>query len=200
MPSCIILHQLLRECPPGTSSSASNPGKTLILADYNEHVLTHASIANLVLTYAKFSSTNDADCSAVEAGYGDISINTELVNAFRHWLDQNKIQIFGISGPWNTIFEEMVNTKLQGQKLILASETIYQPESVEPFVKVLLGLMKNEVSTEQHNQALVAAKKVYFGVGGGIDEFLSCLMQAGGDSNTVWESSKTGIGRAILSI
>ena len=136
----------------------------------------------------------------MEAGYGNISISSKLVDAFRSWLDYNRIQIFGMSGPWNVHFEEMVNLQLQGRKLILASETIYQPESIEPFVKVLLGLMEGGQSTEQHCQALVAAKKVYFGVGGGIDEFLSYLTQAGGDADIVWESGEAGVGRAILSI
>lgn len=51
-------------------------------------------------------------------------------------------------------------------------------------------------------RALVAAKMVYFGVGGGIDEFLSVLKEKGGEGNSVWETKGMGygVGRCIREV
>lgn len=49
-------------------------------------------------------------------------------------------------------------------------------------------------------QALVAAKKVYFGVGGGVDEFLKELDERGGKGTLVWETGEKarGVTRCIV--
>ena len=47
---------------------------------------------------------------------------------------------------------------------------------------------------------MVAAKKVYFGVGGGIDEFLKVLNELGGKGAMVWESKDEGVSRVIVEI
>ena len=51
-------------------------------------------------------------------------------------------------------------------------------------------------------KALVAAKKVYFGVGGGITGFLTELRKQGGSGEVIWETTGTGAGveRCILEV
>lgn len=46
---------------------------------------------------------------------------------------------------------------------------------------------------------LVAAKVLYFGVGGGVSEFLGVLKGHGGNSETVWEQ-KLGVSRKIMCV
>ena len=50
-------------------------------------------------------------------------------------------------------------------------------------------------------RALIAAKRVYFGVGGGVDEFLRVLGEMGGRGKVVWETGpESGVGRVILEV
>ena len=49
----------------------------------------------------------------------------------------------------------------------MGSETIYSPLSLRAFTEILAGILK-EVRT---GKAVVAAKRVYFGVGGSVEEF-----------------------------
>jgi len=46
--------------------------------------------------------------------------------------------------------------------------------------------------------ALVASKKVYFGVGGGVTEFFDGLAKHGHTGNVVWEGGQ--VGRVIIRI
>lgn len=86
------------------------------------------------------------------------------------------------------------------KRLILASETIYSPASLAAFSETLLAL-SHHYSVE--SRALVAAKKVYFGVGGGVDEFLAVLREVSGDDLDVEQRvdvKSGGVGRIILEI
>jgi protein-histidine N-methyltransferase len=98
--------------------------------------------------------------------------------------------------------------------LVLASETIYAPASLTTFSETLIALLRvgtsdNGTTTNQQippppsSRALLAAKKVYFGVGGGIDEFLTVLHRVRGGTGTVQQRSEVkteGVGRVILEI
>ena len=90
--------------------------------------------------------------------------------------------------------------------LILASETIYSPSSIRDFTQTVLALLKaNSKTPTDRAVALVAAKRVYFGVGGGVDEFLAILAEMGGCARCVWDSSEAlggghGVGRCILEV
>lgn len=48
----------------------------------------------------------------------------------------------------------------------------------------------------------MAAKKVYFGVGGGVDEFLGVLSGRGGQGRVIWETDGVGSGveRCIVEV
>jgi protein-histidine N-methyltransferase len=50
---------------------------------------------------------------------------------------------------------------------VLASETIYSPAALTNFAAAMVGILK-EVRL---GKAVVAAKRVYFGVGGSVDAF-----------------------------
>ena len=46
---------------------------------------------------------------------------------------------------------------------------------------------------------LVAGKTVYFGVGGGIVEFVRCVESTVGQVETIWEKS-TGVSRRVMRV
>lgn len=100
---------------------------------------------------------------------------------------------------------------------MLASETIYSPTSIGVFTETLLELLSlppgsnppapgstanPAVSPAATTRALVAAKRVYFGVGGGVDEFLTVLSSTDGVAREVWatEGEGAGVGRVVLEV
>ena len=74
--------------------------------------------------------------------------------------------------------------------LVLSSEGIYSPKSLPQFTSVLLSSLRGH--------ALVASKKVYFGVGGGVTEFINELEKHGRSGQIVWEGGQ--VGRVIIQI
>ncbi|EHY53968.1 hypothetical protein HRR83_004614 [Exophiala dermatitidis] len=87
-----------------------------------------------------------------------------------------------------------------GNLLILASETIYSPSSSRIFADTLLGLLRCHGQSKGTARAWVAAKKVYFGVGGGVDAFVAEIQSRGGRSRILLETKDTGVGRVVLEI
>ena len=59
--------------------------------------------------------------------------------------------------------------------LVLASETIYSPSALESFASATVGILK-EVRL---GKAMIAAKRMYFGVGGSVDAFKVTCAQLG---------------------
>lgn len=100
--------------------------------------------------------------------------------------------------------------------LILASETIYSPDSIVPFTETLMALLSSSSSRKgtkggaggAGSTALVAAKKMYFGVGGGVDGFVLEVRRRGGTVDVLEEIGDDGqtggggggVGRVILQV
>ena len=84
--------------------------------------------------------------------------------------------------------------------IVLASETIYSLTALSSFVNTLLSVLQTSIAGRSSVVGFVAAKKVYFGVGGGVDEFVKVLAEHDGKANVVWESRGTGVGRVILEV
>lgn len=84
--------------------------------------------------------------------------------------------------------------------MVLASETIYSTTTLSSFVETLLSVLRTPKGGGTSAVGLIAAKKVYFGVGGGVDEFVRVLAEHDGKAKVVWESKGTGVGRVILEV
>lgn len=130
---------------------------------------------------------------------GELDIDSALLDAFQADLASRGITLDFVSGGWSPEFVQLVLNNQHAQKslttststLILASETIYAPSSLGVFSETLLELLRNSAISNSSNleveqrkedngssaTALIAAKKVYFGVGGGVDEFVQVLYQ-----------------------
>ncbi|KAL2794089.1 hypothetical protein BJX66DRAFT_208265 [Aspergillus keveii] len=184
-------------------------------ADYNSAVLRLVTLPNLILTWNYIVTRRDVSSSnpqpqeegpANESEEEMLDITPDLLSAFQTDLARRGITISFVSGAWSPSFVDLVFSapELVGfSTLILASETIYSPASLGAFSETLLALLRRPFAAG--SRALVAAKKVYFGVGGGVDEFLGVLrtVSDGGVSVKVEERldvKSEGVGRTILEI
>ncbi|KAL4944353.1 hypothetical protein BDV06DRAFT_187654 [Aspergillus oleicola] len=208
VPSLALFAQLLAQ----TESSTPTPAETrtqFTLADYNSAVLRLVTLPNFLLTWSHYITTlpsgsteavNDAEQR--EGEEGELDITPELLERFVLDLARRGIVLNLISGAWSPSFVDLVfpSTELASVKtFILASETIYSPASLSAFSETLLSLLRR---SSGKSRALIAAKKVYFGVGGGVDEFLSVVMGMSGSELVVERKDvkSEGVGRIILEV
>lgn len=198
LPSALILQQML-ECAKGEDSSLS---RRLILADYNESVLRLVTVPNLLFTWCELQSaetlrelqgTEASGDLAVELRTGEVEVTEKLVSAFVSELQGKNIQLEFVSGGWSPQFVTLLSENVNFD-LVLASETIYSPETLPIFTDTMLCLMS------ENTEALVAAKRVYFGVGGGVPEFERALDQRKVKYQTISEVTSQGVVRAILRV
>lgn len=205
MPSLILFAQALSRPEPATSRIH------FTLADYNSAVLRLVTLPNLILTWNQL--VKDRSLSSSEGAISDeqpdeeeLDITPELVESFQRDLAARNITLEFISGAWSPAFVDLVFSSYgegKGKTLILASETIYSPASLAAFSETLIALLHRSGTDQVRSKALIAAKKVYFGVGGGVDEFLSVLKGISGNDLEVEEQvdiDSEGVGRVILKI
>ena len=177
-------------------TSSSEHHVYFTLADYNYDVLRLASLPNLLLCWA-----NTIKHNSELAADDDLEITPELLKEFVADLRQRNIQIDFISGAWSERFVHVLDQRFPSTyTLILASETIYSPFTLNPFTKLLMHLL-SRIGNED-SKALIAAKKVYFGVGGGMDEFLTILTSMGGAAREIAVPGREehGVARVILEV
>ena len=194
LPSLTFLRKwLLRR----RSYSETAPRLQLCLTDYNRSVLELATIPNLYLvTHFGDQTISGTD---VESGPGDLE-------HFQTELSRLGIDVPVVSGSWTLDFVDLIPSLAPSfpseghETLILASETIYSPASTRIFTQVLLGILRKMRDHGSSVQALVAAKRIYFGVGGGVDDFLQVLGELGGQGRVVWETQGSGVGRVIIAV
>ncbi|KAG6332339.1 hypothetical protein ID866_6749 [Astraeus odoratus] len=190
IPTLYILHNIFSS--PVTEGSQFH----IHLQDYNTAVLQLVTIPNLILTWyhspaaQTFRSQDSKDKAEAE-----LNITFELLTAFKESLKIYGINIRLFSGSW-----DYFDLGVSGGKynIVLTSETIYSPESLP----TLVGLMRDSCVEDPENYlCLVAAKVVYFGVGGGVSEFIRCVEENDQRARveTVLEK-KSGVGRKVMNI
>lgn len=80
---------------------------------------------------------------------------------------------------------------------IVGAETIYSPAALRSFAETLIGLV--EVAGDEVKMALVAAKLVYFGVGGSMEDFCQFVRERGLSVERIREESD-GVRRATVEV
>ena len=194
LPTIALLHHWLQLPDLPTKDAAS--GLHLTLADYNQSVLELATIPNLFLTVSL--SLHPSTSSQ------EVDVSPEIINEFTNELVSHGVSVSAISGSWSSEFSALLPPLAheggQTETLVLASETIYSPATLHAFTTTMLGILDGAKEAGCKARALVAAKMVYFGLGGGVDEFLVILRQLGGDAKVVWQSEGAGVGRLILEV
>lgn len=216
IPSLTIICDFLRRSE-ATSKTRGHGNLKITLCDYNEDVLRLATAPNIFLNYV-FASGRAISLSGQESeDEGDIDLEelggeAFIENTCKAMLNNN-LSLSFISGGWGDDFINLLTSSSSSERaslpslsitsknrLILASETIYSPSSIKTFSRTLLSLL---ISHEHHSgraKAWIAAKKVYFGVGGGVDEFVREIERLGGSSTVIFETKDTGVGRVILEV
>ncbi|KAF7594261.1 hypothetical protein BBP40_009813 [Aspergillus hancockii] len=200
VPSLALFTQLLSK-PEGSSRSTH-----FTFADYNSIVLRLVTLPNLLLTwnYVVTRQTSVSVAGEDQVEEEELDITPGLLERFQADIAKRGITIEFISGAWSPAFVDLVfssGERAKGRTLILASETIYSPASLKAFSETLLALLRRQAGGK--SRALLAAKKVYFGVGGGVDEFLAVFDTVGGSELDVKERldvKSEGVGRIVVEI
>ncbi|CUS23996.1 LAQU0S13e00958g1_1 [Lachancea quebecensis] len=186
----------------------------LILADYNDSVLRLVSIPNLIITWALLTLDEQKLITLQQGGNETVPIveyelilTSELLKAFKEDIIARGISIRLVSGTWGRDLCALLSPELSQSKevLILSSETIYHPETLPIVSELILELMRPTVDVSKATiKTLVAAKDIYFGVGGSVIEFERYMQQRIRerclDLKLLTQKVQAGLKRSIVSI
>ena len=139
---------------------------------------------------------------------GGLTVTKELLDAFTATLDAHKVRLCFFAGSWSSLREKLPHQGRPPYDIVLASETIYRTEALDAF----LGVLRTATAAPSADAAsvcdqevvqpplcLVAAKVLYFGVGGGVQGFVRAVEGENGTVRTVWEH-REGVGRIIMRV
>ncbi|KAH9005628.1 hypothetical protein EDB86DRAFT_3177905 [Lactarius hatsudake] len=189
------------------------PETEIHLQDYNRAVLELVTFPNVLLAWyvsplsAQYRASapdadSDSDDGAVgtrghERRQGGLTVTPALLAAFTTSLDVHGVCLRFFSGGWTSLRAHWAarSGSPPPYDIVLASETIYRTEALRPF----LGVLRAAIAGGGVTLCLVAAKVLYFGVGGGVREFVRVVEDEGGTVHTVWEH-REGVGRRIMRV
>lgn len=220
LPSLYLLEKLLED-------KKTHDRVTLHLADYNAQVLSLVTLPNLILAWwnssasAQFRTGSGAEISAqeqedlrrrgqdhfdtegaaqnavdVRQRTGELSISLELLSAFTQSLDEHNIELRFYSGGWST-FPKTLTSDGSPIDIILTSETIYSLPSLPALVDLLHLYAAPAPNAAARPVCLVAAKVIYFGVGGGVELFKQHAVSKAARISAV-KNVTQGVGRTVL--
>lgn len=179
---------------------------SFILADYNSTVLQLVTLPNFVLSWALQHATDSMVLSeAFSAVEGELELTPEVIEAFEQFLAARKINLQFISGGWSLDFVEFVKTA-QGvpettdtkqRVVILGAETIYSPFALQSFTETIFSLLEHSQSTGSTAEVFAAAKRLYFGVGGSLDDFVLKSRELGAIVEQLREETE-GVRRGVV--
>lgn len=189
---CYLLQTLLT-----TESS----GPTVVdLCDYNEQVLSLVVYPNLLLAW--YFSVGPGANQPVEAG--ELELDDALLAQFDDALRAKQIQLRFFSGGWDTL--SITDDQVPPADVLLTSETVYAVPRLPSLCDVLqqaswptLLDAPNAGLAPRTTLCLVAAKVLYFGVGGGTQAFHIQLARHRGWSIPCRQIT-TGVGRVVLRV
>ena len=103
---------------------------------------------------------------------GELEVDEDLLLKFQHALASHQIELRFFYGGWDSL--RLANRA----DLVLSSETVYSLSSLPSLCRVLHSLCWPTSKDQQDagmapnsTLCLVAAKVLYYGVGGGVDDF-----------------------------
>ncbi len=180
-----------------------------MLADYNSSVLQLATLPNLILTWALHIRRQSAVPAALQDAFsldGELELLPEVIAAFTAHLDAQQISLLFYSGGWSSEFADMVGAGLSGHGhgnlVLLGAETIYSPLALRAFTDTVFRLLKDEQQRSGGSGAagcLVAAKRLYFGVGGSLNDFVD-LARSMSAQVTGLREEDVGVRRGVVQI
>lgn len=188
LPAIYLIQRLLK---------SGKAGK-VTLADYNDSVLSLVTAPNVLLNMCNLLSveelsalqntSEDASEGQTRVQDGELDVTEALVDRIELLLKEKNVELEFVAGAWSPEFVRLVGE----YSLVLASETIYSLDTLPVFTNTLLNIASGDV--------LVAAKKVYFGVGGGIHEFESLVTERGWNLEVVLDVEDKGVARGVWQV
>jgi protein-histidine N-methyltransferase len=144
---------------------------------------------------------------------GELTITPELRRAFVTSLESLNITLKLFSGSWRTFYPQIaLGSDQRKYDVVLTSETIYDLGSLASLVNLMrtacIGSAMPDTELEDlvttrlkigDYLCFVAGKVLYFGVGGGMADFLEAVSKLGGHAETVSER-KIGVGRKVIQV
>lgn len=179
---------------------------SLILADYNATVLQLVTLPNFVLTWAlQHAADSPLLTEAFASVEGELELTPEVIQGFEEYLAAQKINLQFVSGGWSAEFVELIKAAQQPSQaidakqrmVILGAETIYSPFALQSFTETIFSLMNYSQSTGSAAEVFAAAKKLYFGVGGSLDDFVTKSRELGAIVEQLREESE-GVRRGVV--
>lgn len=153
---------------------------------------------------------------------GELELTDEVKDAFCAYLASADITLSFLSGGWSAEFVDLLydsptsTSEVAAEKptvekpaahtLVLGAETIYSPFALETFAITLLSILRREggpvsasasATATATATAVIGAKKLYFGVGGSLDDFVQRMREAGATVNELREEAD-GVRRGVV--
>lgn len=180
----------------------------LTLADYNPSVLQLVTMPNLLLAWALHQQDHDQLIQdALTSTEGELEITEQVIDSFKNFLTSSGINVSFVSGGWSPELVELIYSKSAylssaggaTQTLIMGAETIYSPFALSSFTETLLLILRREREAGSACQAtsIIAAKRLYFGVGGSLDDFVDKMRELGAAVSMVREETE-GVRRGVV--
>ena len=169
-------------------------GLDLGLADYNPTVLQLVTLPNLLLSWAQVTKKADWEFE------GELDIDEALLQEFLSSLKSLHITLSFFSGAWSPDFVKLVVSEMgsnPARLTIIGAETIYSPAALKSFAETLVDLLQKLPGGAK--TSLIAAKKVYFGVGGSMEDFCNAVRAEGLRVEQIREESD-GVRRVVVEV
>lgn len=193
--------------------SGAFKGIRLVLSDYNESVLRLVTIPNLIISWANAVLTPEewamlqrSEDENIPVTNDEVLLTPAVLSAFRQDIESKKIEIELLSGTWGRKFNQLLLEHVVPCKdlLVLTSETIYQPDTLPVISETLLEVLLHNKTSDNVAKAVLAAKDIYFGVGGSVVEFENYMTKriknGNLDLNLQTFKVNAGLKRSIVSI
>ena len=175
--------------------SGTAPPLSLLVADYNPTVLQLVTLPNLLLAWALAHKDTSPALREALSDEKDIELTPQVLAAFESYLIAEGITLSFVSGGWSPEFVELLYSFSGGEAdvMVLGAETIYSPFALNAFVEIMFALLRRE----DRAVAVVAAKRLYFGVGGSLDDFIEKAKALGADVVQLREEAD-GVRRGVV--
>ncbi|CAI6100018.1 hypothetical protein V2G26_000590 [Clonostachys chloroleuca] len=176
---------------------------SFIAADYNPTVLQLVTLPNFILAWALAVQSSNPLVKEAFTEDGELELTPELLEAFQTILSESNINLSFLSGAWSSQFVDLTyeaapTSAAPSTTLILGSETIYSPFALQAFTETIFSILERERGApDSIAVAVVAAKRLYFGVGGSLDDFIENAKARGGAITQLREEME-GVRRGVV--
>ncbi|KAM4059342.1 Mni1p protein [Hirsutella rhossiliensis] len=201
LPSIALFQWALAQEPSPTQPLA------FILTDYNPSVIQLVTLPNFLLAWALHCRHRHPALRDAFTLEDELELNPEVLQAFQTHLSEQNITLSFLSGAWSPELVQLLYATRSADPdasapspvtLVLGAETIYSPLALQAFTETVFAVLTRERADLGANaEALVAAKKLYFGVGGSLDDFTYNAQAKGGHITQLREETE-GVRRGVV--